>query len=130
MTPPPSVDVALERAAESLAAARELHGTGHHAAAINRAYYAALYASMALLASVGMHGKTHDGVRTLVNQHFVRTGSLPAETSMHLAQLEGARYQADYDLAAVFTTETTNEVMERAAQYVERVRVLVAPTPA
>ena len=127
MTPPPSVEAALASAVENLAGARELHANRHHAMAISRAYYATLYASMALLASVGMHGKTHDGVRSLVNLHFVRTGKLSAETSVHLGSLEGARIQADYDLAAVFTADGTLALIERAQSYVDEVTALIAP---
>lgn len=94
--------------------------------AVSRAYYATLYASMALLASVGMHGKTHDGVRTLVNMHFVRTGKLPAETSMLLGQVEGARIQADYDLSAVITSDGARAIVDQAAKYVDDVRGLLA----
>lgn len=126
MTPPPSVDAAMERALATLAAARELHAAGHFADALSRGHYASLYASMALLASVGMHGKTHDGVRTLVNLHFVRTGKLPSETSMHLGQIEGARMQADYDLAAMFTAESTNEVLARVSAYIDNVKAALA----
>ena len=125
MTPPPSVQAAMERAVASLAIAKELHTGGHYAESVSRAYYACLYASMALLASAGLHGKTHDGVRTLVNQHFVRTGKLPGETSMHLGQIEGARLQADYDLAAVFTADSANEVLARVGAYLDNVKALL-----
>jgi uncharacterized protein (UPF0332 family) len=128
LTPPPSVDVALASAMENIGGARELQANGHHAMAVSRAYYATLYASMALLASVGMHGKTHDGVRTLVNMHFVRTGKLPAETSMLLAQVEGARMQADYDLAAVITAQGALAIIEQASRYVDTVTALVGPS--
>jgi uncharacterized protein (UPF0332 family) len=126
LTPPPSVDVALSSAIENVAGARALQASGRYAMAVSRAYYATLYASMALLASAGMHGKTHDGVRTLVNMHFVRTGKLPAETSMLLAQVEGARIQADYDLAAVITADGALAIIEQADTYVNSVKAVVA----
>lgn len=131
MTLPP-VPLALARAAATLVEARLLSRDGHLEAAVNRAYYATVYASMALLSSIGLEPKTHDGLRHLVNLHFVKPGVLEPQTSRALAQLETLRNDADYDLAAVFVAEDVAQSIADAEAFVATVeRVLgAAPTKA
>ncbi|OGQ18037.1 MAG: hypothetical protein A2138_05245 [Deltaproteobacteria bacterium RBG_16_71_12] len=128
MTPPP-VDLAMARADEALDEARQLRALGHLAAAANRAYFAVFYASLALLSSVGLEPKSHDGVRRLVNLHFVRAGKLPPETSRVLGQLEQLRNDADYDLTAVFTDQGVDESVAQATSLVGDVRALLVRAP-
>jgi uncharacterized protein (UPF0332 family) len=121
----PPLDLALARAHEALDEARQLRAAAHLAAAANRAYFAAFYASLALLASVRLEPKTHDGVRHLVNLHFVRAGKLPAQTSRILGQLEQLRNDADYDLASVFTEDGVDDAIAQADAFVAHVRGLL-----
>lgn len=124
MTPPPP-DIALARAREALVEARQLRDGAHLASAVSKAYYAAFYACLAILATVGLEPKTHDGVRTLVNLHFVKSGKLPPETSQVLAELEGARTTADYDLGAVFTHSGVERSITLAERFVDDVASVV-----
>jgi uncharacterized protein (UPF0332 family) len=115
------VPLALARATSTLVEADKLAADGHHEAALNRAYYATVYASMALLASIGLEPKTHEGLRHLVNLHFVKSGALAASTSKTLAQLESLRNDADYDLAAVFVAADVAQSIDDARCYVAAV---------
>lgn len=71
MTLPPTAEIGVERARRALVEARDNAKLGHNAAAVNRAYYAALYASLALLRSIGVEAKTHEGVQTLEASRYV-----------------------------------------------------------
>ena len=126
MTPPPSVDAGLARAHQALAEARDLHKLGHYGAAVSRAYYATLYASLALLKSIGVEAKTHDGVMALVGQHFVRPGKLPAGTSRMLKHLEGDRQLADYDLNVDVSAGDASASIADATRYVDDVAKALA----
>ena len=117
MTLPP-VPLALARAAATLEEADALCAQRHLQAAVSRAYYATLYASMALLASIGLEPKTHEGLRHLVNLHFVKPGALGPHTSRALAVLESLRNDADYDLAAVFVVEDVQQAIAEARGFV------------
>ncbi len=127
MTPPPTVDVALERARRALAEAQDNAKLGHAAVAVNRAYYAALYASLALLKSIGVEAKTHEGVQALVAQHFVRPGALPEGTSRRLKHLAGDRELADYDLASEVSASDAAETIAEAARYLDDVVRVLGP---
>ena len=63
---------------------------------MNRAYYAAFYAVLALLQTIGKTPRKHQGVLTLFNTEFVRTGLLPKTLSEELHRLFEARQEDDY----------------------------------
>jgi uncharacterized protein (UPF0332 family) len=120
VTPPPSAEIALARARQALAEARDNLRLGHRAVAVNRAYYAAFYASLALLSSIGVEPKTHEGVHSMIAQHFVRPGRLPPGTSRLLKHLEGDRELADYDLSTELTESEAKEAIADAETFVEQ----------
>ncbi len=120
-------DEELALARDTLAAAELLAREGYARHAVGRAYYAVYHASRALLASVGLRSRTHDGVRTLVNEHFVRTGALAHEHARTLRQVAADRNDADYDAAASFTDDDARLDIARAQDFVAAVTVLVRP---
>lgn len=126
MTLPP-VDVARDRARVSLEAARVLHEGGFHAEAVSRAYYAALYGASALLASIGVEATSHDGVRSQVSLHFVRTGKLSADAGRAFSHLASDRNDADYDFGAVFNAELSQGAIDDAEAYLRAVDALLSP---
>jgi uncharacterized protein (UPF0332 family) len=66
----------LERAEESIRAARQLAVGGYFDFAASRAYYAAFYAASAALLSQGFEYRKHSGVIASVHQELVKTGKL------------------------------------------------------
>jgi len=69
----------IERAEQSIAAAKELAVSGFHDFAASRAYYAAFYASTAALLSEGIELSKHSGVIAFVHQRQVKTGKIDKE---------------------------------------------------
>lgn len=66
----------LERAEESIKAARELLKAGYFDFAALRAYYAAFYASTAVLLNQELEFRKHGSVIAAIHQKFVKTGKL------------------------------------------------------
>jgi uncharacterized protein (UPF0332 family) len=66
----------LERAEQSIQAARDLAAKGYPDFAASRAYYAAFYAATALLLDEGVEMSKHSAVIASIHQRFVRTGKL------------------------------------------------------
>lgn len=128
MTEVPTGNIAeeLALATTTLDAARLLAGAGFHRDAVTRAYYAVFHAACALLASVGLKARTHEGVRSLVSEHFVRPGVLDADHARTLRRAAGDRNDADYDAASVFTAEDSREDITRAAAFIEAASKIVA----
>jgi uncharacterized protein (UPF0332 family) len=114
-----------QRAQEALKAAETLHGAGLHADAVSRAYYASLHGAQALLAARGWSAKTHDGVRSLLAAHFVKTGELSVEASRAFAHAAADRDDADYDADAVFDAHSSQQSVEHARRFLDEVERLL-----
>lgn len=127
---PGHVAAELALARETLAAGDVLARAGLHRHAVGRAYYAVFHAACALLASIQRPVRTHDGVRALVNEHFVRPGKLAAEHARTLRQTAGDRNDADYDASATFTEADAREDLDRAAAFIDAVAAILDDPPA
>jgi uncharacterized protein len=121
-----STTLELDRARSCLKSAELLADAGHHADAISRAYYAVFHAASALLTSIGRSARTHDGLRALVSEHFIRPGVLGAEHGRAMARLAGDRSDADYNVAAVFTDGDVREDLTSAAAFIAAVERILA----
>jgi uncharacterized protein (UPF0332 family) len=90
--------------------------------AVNRAYYAAFYAVLALLQTIGKAPRKHRGAIGLFDTEFIRTGLLPKELSMTLHQLFDARQEDDYRRFDPVTIEEANDLLGIAERFVRAVR--------
>lgn len=117
---------ALARGEKALATARDMVAGGHHEASVSSAYYAALFAGRALLLTLGIEPKTHDGVRHLISEHFVKPGKLPRDVNTSLAGLQKNREDADYSLDASFDADDAEEAIAGAERFAGLVRQLLA----
>lgn len=86
----------LQRARESLEDARILADAGRWNPCVNRLYYACFYAVSALLIQEGLSSSRHTGVRSLFNQHFVRTGKISKDAAQIFNDLFERRQEGDY----------------------------------
>jgi uncharacterized protein (UPF0332 family) len=64
---------------------------------INRLYYAAYYAVMALLINEGLKPTTHNGAKSNFTQYFIKTEQLSIEFGKIYSQLFTWRQKGDYD---------------------------------
>lgn len=65
--------------------------------AINRLYYAAYYAIMALLLPDELYPSTHTGAKSNFNQYFINTNLIDKEFGRIYSQLFTWRQKGDYD---------------------------------
>lgn len=87
----------LRRAQDALRAADLLSAQGLHADAMSRLYYAALYHVRALLLSLGLEARSHEGALRLLGLHFVQPGLVPTRVAHGFARLMKLREEADYN---------------------------------
>jgi uncharacterized protein (UPF0332 family) len=97
----------LARARTALDEADLLLAQGRCSGALNRVYYAAFYAARATLATVNADSSRHSGTIALFQQHFVRTGVIPADTAKALPRAFEKRQTTDY---GDFSEPTRDEV--------------------
>lgn len=69
----------LQRAEEAYQEAELMRTEKHFNTSVNRLYYACFYAVLALLEKNSFGSSKHSGIRSLFNQHFVKTGKMAEE---------------------------------------------------
>jgi uncharacterized protein (UPF0332 family) len=104
----------LEKASNSLRAARALYELGLFDECVGRAYYAVFHLVCALLLTDGLEARSHRGVDHLLNLHFVRAGRLAPDCAIAFARLAQYRLQADYARAFRFTREAARAELDLA----------------
>lgn len=64
---------------------------------INRLYYSAYYAIMALLLNADLKPTTHNGAKSSFSEYFIKTGIIEKEYGKIYSQLFTWRQKGDYD---------------------------------
>ena len=75
---------------------------------INRLYYAAYYAVMAILLTEDLTPTTHNGAKSNFTEHFIKTNRIPKEYGKIYSQLFTWRQKGDYDDLFDFDKEKVN----------------------
>lgn len=113
----------LERAREALEDAKLLAEKQRWNSAINRLYYAAYYAIIALLLNENVESTTHNGAKTKFSELFIKTGVFPTEIGRMYSQLFTWRQKGDYadlfDFSEEKVTPYFNPV-ERLIELIEK----------
>ena len=123
----PEIMANLERAAESVRAAKLLYEAGHCDFAAARAYYAAFYAATAALLSEGREYQKHSGVIAAVHKFLVKTGRLDKDHGKNLNWLFELRGIGDYGDTRHVPREEAAKAIDAAQSFVEAVKALLPP---
>ena len=113
------VEYRIERAYKTMGEAALLEGQGYYNAAVNRLYYACYYAATAMLISMCIEVKSHDGVRLNLGKHVVMEGHLSPELGRFYSRLFSKRSTGDYDDFINHTLETVDELLPQAHKFIE-----------
>lgn len=120
----------MKRAHATLRVAQTLLQQGEDPPSIvNRAYYAMLYAALALLATIGQQTSKHSGVLALFDQHFIKTQILPKEMGKFLHKAFDTRQTGDYEEEVEITKEQAPEVLGSAVQFVKSIEEKLSDEP-
>lgn len=112
----------LQRAQESLQAARELLGNNYYDIAASRAYYAAFYAATALLLNSSLEFSKHSGVIAAVHQHFIKTSKMDQRFGKDLNWLFELRSVGDYGVVIHVSQDEAKEAIVCAGEFVAMVK--------
>jgi len=126
MTPEYEQEIAanLERAEQSLQAAKDLAVKGYHDFAASRAYYAAFYGATAVLLNEGLDFSKHSGVIASIHQRFVKTGKLSKEQGKDLNWLFEIRNVGDYGGHSTCVSATSRTGYSGCRDFLEGSQVL------
>ena len=116
------VDYRLERARQTLGEADLLRTGDYFNATVNRLYYACYYAASALLLNRHIEANTHNGVKTQLSMHFVRTGLLDKR---HSSDYGDFAYSSDYGDFAYCDAALVDVLRPRAEAFINAVEQLV-----
>jgi len=115
----------LERANKTLAeAVSNIENNCWHAAA-NRLYYACFYAVCALLINNGHPTRTHQGVFSMLGEHFVSLGLISIEQNKFYRRVLELRQTGDYDDFIEFTESELLPLLEPAQQFIKTIENLI-----
>ena len=107
----------IEKAEESLQAARLLADQGFGNFAVSRAYYAMFYIAEAYLMGEGLSFSKHSGVIAAFGQQFVKTGRVPRRFHRYLIEGQASRNVGDYDVSARLGKAEAAEQIKRAEEF-------------
>ena len=109
----------LERAEQSIQAARQLVSSGYNDFAASRAYYGAFYAATAVLLHEGLELSKHSAVIASIHQRFVKTGKLDKEQGKALNWLFELRGVGDYGGTAHVSLQDAERAIEAAEKFLK-----------
>jgi uncharacterized protein (UPF0332 family) len=108
----------ISRAKDTFEDAQILIEKGKWNSAMNRLYYSAYYAILALLLKSDLKPATHNGAKSNFSEHFIKTNLIPKEFGKIYSQLFTWRHKGDYDDFFDFDKE-------KVEIYVEPVKELI-----
>ena len=115
----------IEKAYETLVEAHDCAEDNHWTLTANRLYYAAYYASKALLIQNGIGAKSHEGVIGLIGQRFVIPGIITTDEAKLLARLQNMRKTGDYDDFKEWHQEDVEPLFKKVEEYLNKIKMLV-----
>lgn len=115
----------IEKAFGTLVEARDCAEDNHWTLSANRLYYAAYYASKALLIQNRIVAKSHEGVIGMIGQNFVVKDIVPKEDAKLLARLQNMRKTGDYDDFIEWHQEEVEPLFEKVENYINLIKTLV-----
>ena len=115
----------LQRARETLEDARILADACRWNPCVNRLYYACFYAVSALLVREGLSSSKHTGLRSLFNQHFVKTNKVSKQKARIFNDLFERRRESDYMDFVSFEESQVRPWIAEAEAFVENIAVLI-----
>ena len=122
------VSYRLERARQTLKEGTDIGNLGYWNLAANRLYYAAYYASAALLIHNGIEASSHKGIVRMIGLSFVRQGILKSEDSQLLGRLFTMRQTGDYEDLFDWKESDVKPMYMPVEDYIERIEAIISMT--
>lgn len=96
---------------------------------INRLYYSAYYAVIALLLSNDLKPSTHNGVKSNFSEHFIKPGIIPLKLGKMYSQLFAWRQKGDYDDLFDFDKENVQPYFAPVNELIEIIETQLSINP-
>jgi len=116
----------LNRAHETYDDAIFLFEKGSINSCINRLYYSAFYAVIALLLANDIEVKSHNGVKQKLGEEFVIKGRLSKVHAKTFNMLSDFRHKGDYDDLFDFDPELVERLIVPVKEFIEAIDSLIS----
>jgi uncharacterized protein (UPF0332 family) len=113
------VEALLQKAKESLDAARNLLRDGYPDFSASRAYYAMFYVAEALLAVLGQSYRKHSAVIAAFGREYAKQGRLDPKFHQWLLAAQNYRNVGDYGIEAHVSNADAESVCTWAQEFIE-----------
>ncbi|KPA10848.1 HEPN domain protein [Candidatus Magnetomorum sp. HK-1] len=114
----------LERSNETFEEALLMQREKHWNTCANRLYYSCFYAVSALLQKHDLVSSKHSGVKSLFNQHFVKTNVVNKEKGKLYNRLFDARQEGDYIDFVRYNSEDVTPWIEEVKIFINTISEL------
>jgi uncharacterized protein (UPF0332 family) len=115
----------IAKARETLDDARILANSKRWNPCVNRLYYACFYAVSALLARDNLSSTKHTGLRSLFNQHYIKTGKIPKQFAQIYNDLFERRQESDYMDFVKFEESQVLPLLPMVESFIEHLAALL-----
>ena len=115
----------LEKALKTLKEVMDVGAMGYWNLAANRLYYAAYYASAALLISEKIDASTHKGISRMIGSVFVRKGLLRADEAKLFSKLFTMRQSGDYEDLFDWEEKHVRPLIPEVEKYIHHISELI-----
>lgn len=122
----PQIEAILNKAQESLAAARLLAEQSYPGFAASRAYYTMFYTAEALLLLKGLSYSSHSAVIAAYGKEFSKTSELDPKYHKYMIAAQDFRSQGDYAYGESVSLSHANSAIEWANEFLDAATVFVS----
>lgn len=119
----------MSRAYETLEDARLLAQENRWNSVVNRLYYAAFYAVIALLLHIDQHSSTHSGTQSNFSRYFIKTGLIEKSLGKSYSELFSWRHKGDYGDLFDFDKEKLQPLFEPVENLIKAAEKYLADNP-
>ena len=116
----PDIQALIEKAKDSLGAARTLIRDGYHDFAASRAYYAMFYIAAALLMQLGQSYNKHSAVISAFGREYAKRGKIDSKFHRWLIDAQDLRNIGDYGIESHISEDDAISACEWAREFIEQ----------
>jgi uncharacterized protein (UPF0332 family) len=113
----------IDKAKQSLKAAKLLLNDSYFDFASSRAYYAMFYVAEALLTSLGKSYSSHSALQAAFGLEFAKTGKLNPKFHRWLLDAQDLRNTGDYGIGTNLTRKQAEEICGWAREFIEAAEI-------
>ena len=110
-----------EKAREEIKAASMLLNDKLYASSLNRSYYAIFHSVRSLFAFIKIDSKTHNGIKLLFDQNYIKTGLIEKMYSEILRNAFIIRQKSDYNDFYIASKAEAEKQIQNAKLFMDRI---------